>query len=80
MADAEQQKLRKKVSFAGVHKLAAATSLVAFLVIIGGGVMARASVFSITFRAFLAILVIGVVSRVLIRILASYEEMNSGKA
>ncbi|MBX7144164.1 MAG: hypothetical protein K1X79_06915 [Oligoflexia bacterium] len=80
MADAGQKKLSKKVSFAGIHKLVAGTSLIAFLVIIGGGVMARASVFSIAFRAFIAIFVIGVVSRVLIRILASYEEMNSGKA
>jgi hypothetical protein len=73
-------KLKRKVSYAGVHRLAAATSLIAFLVVIGGGVMAQASVFSIAYRAFLVIFVIGFVSRIVIRILASYEEMNSGKA
>lgn len=78
---AEKQARRiKRISYAPVHRLAAATSLIAFLVVIGGGVMAQASVFSIAYRAFLVILVIGVVSRIIIRILASYEEMNSGKA
>lgn len=80
MADSKATKLVKKINYAPVHKLSAATSLIAFLVVIGAGVMAQASVFSITIRATIVILVISVVSRIIIRILASYEEIHSGKA
>lgn len=73
-------KLVKQVNYAFMHKLAAATALVAFCVVIAAGVMAEARVFTIAYRALVVILVIGVVSRILIRILATYEEMNSGKA
>ncbi len=80
MADKKQQKLVKRVSYSYLHKLAAATSLLAFCVVIAAGVMAEARVFTIAYRAALVIVVIGVVSRILIRILATYEEMNSGQA
>lgn len=71
---------KKKVSFAYIHKLAAAVSLVAFLVIILGGVMNEVRTITIAYRALGVILAIGVVSRLLVRILATYEEINSGKA
>ncbi len=71
---------KKKVSFAYVHKLAAAVSLVAFIVIILGGVMNEVRTITIAYRAMGVILVIGIVSRILVRILATYEEINSGKA
>ncbi len=70
----------KKIRYAGIHKLAAAVSLIAFSVVIVAGMMAGAGIVSITFRAVAAVLVVGVVSRVLIRIWATYEEMNRGQA
>ena len=70
----------KKVSFLWLHKLAAGVSLIAFLVVIAAGVMAEVSVFTIAFRALVVILAVSVVSRILVRVLATYEEMNSGKA
>ncbi len=77
---AEQgKKLIKRVHYTHVHKIAAATALLAFCVVIAAGVMAQARVFTIVYRSVAVILVIGVVSRILIRILATYEEMNSGK-
>lgn len=80
MADKKQGKLIKRVSYGHIHRLAAATSLLAFVVVIAAGLMAEARVYTIAYRAVVVILVIGVVSRILIRILATYEEMNSGKA
>lgn len=80
MAEKVKARLVKRVNYTHLHKLAAATSLVAFFVVIAAGVMAEARVFTIAYRAVVVILVIGVVSRILIRILATYEEMNSGKA
>ena len=79
MAD-KGKKIIKRVSYSHVHRLAAATSLLAFFVVIAAGVMAEARVYTIAYRAVVVILAIGVVSRIVIRILATYEEMNSGKA
>ncbi len=69
----------KKVSFVYVHKVAAAVSLLAFGVIVAAGMMAEARFITIAFRAFLVFLVVAVISRVIVSILTSYEEMNSGK-
>lgn len=66
--------------FAVVHRLAAAVSLVGFMVTILAGVMSEARVMTIVYRSVGVIFLIGVVSRIVIRVLASYEEMNSGKA
>lgn len=69
----------KKVSFLYVHKIAAAVSLLAFGVIVAAGMIAEARFITIAFRAFLVFLVVAVLSRVIVSILASYEEMNSGQ-
>ena len=69
----------KKVSFVFMQKLAAAVSLLSLVVIVAAGVMGGARVITITYRAAGVVVVIGVISRILIRILESYEEMNSGK-
>lgn len=75
----EATKQVKKVSFVFMQKLAAAVSLLALAVIVAAGVMGGARVITITYRAAGVIVVIGVISRIVIRILESYEEMNSGK-
>lgn len=80
MAAKTTKKLSRKVNFASIHRFAAAVSLLAFLVIVIGGIMAETRFIIITFRSIGVILIIGVVTRIITRILASYEEMNSGKA
>ena len=69
----------KRVNFAHVHKLAAAVALVGFAVTLVAGIIAQVRVITIVYRAVVVMLVVGVLSRVLIHVLASYEEMNSGK-
>ena len=69
----------KRVSFAHVHRLAAAVALIGFLVTLVAGIIAQVRVITIVYRAVVVMLVVGVLSRVLIHVLASYEEMNSGK-
>ena len=71
---------RRRVQFALLHRAAAGVGLLAFGVIVAAGIMAGASVYTMAFRAAVAVLVIGLVSRVVVSILAAYEEMNSGKA
>jgi hypothetical protein len=72
--------VKKKVRYAYIHKFAAAVALLCFGVIVAAGMMAEARFVTIAFRAFVVTLAISVVSRVIVSILASYEEMNSGKA
>jgi|GEM_PF-3383476 len=78
----ESKPLKKvaKVKFTLIHKLAAGVSLLAFVVILAAGIRAQAGVTTIAFRACLAILAVGIISRIVTGILATSEEMNSGKA
>jgi len=76
---ADKKKHVRKVSYAYIHKLAAGVSLLALVVVMLAGIMAEASVVSISLRSVLVIIVISILSRVVIQILASYEEINSGK-
>jgi hypothetical protein len=75
-----KKKLSRKVNFAGIHRFSAAVSLLAFLVIVIAGIMSETRFITITFRSIGVVLMISVVTRVITQILASYEEMNSGKA
>ena len=61
-----------------MHKITCAVSLLAFVVILISGLKAQAGLMTIVFRTSLAVLVIGVVSRVVIQILHAYEEIHSG--
>ncbi|RMG42248.1 MAG: hypothetical protein D6719_06810 [Candidatus Dadabacteria bacterium] len=78
MAAKKNIKVRK--NYAHIHKLFAGVSLLAFLVVVISGLQAQASVFTIIIRSTIVILIIGIIGRILLRILATYEEMNSGKA
>ena len=71
--------IKRKVNFAYIHKLTAGVSLLALAVVIAAGVMGGASTVAITYRSAAVIIVIGVVARLVERILLSYEEMHSGK-
>jgi len=75
-----QEKLTRKVSFAYVHKLAAAVSLLAFFVIIAAGIKAQSSVHTMVLRSCVVIIAVGLVARIVVRVLGSYEEINSGKS
>lgn len=79
MAAKKGGKAIKRVSFVHLQKLTAGVSLIAFLVVIAAGIMGGARTITITYRACGVLLLIALVSRIIIRVLASYEEMNSGK-
>jgi len=72
------KKLVRKVRYAGLHKLFAGVSLLAFVVVIIAGVMADVPFIVITFRACVVMIVIGLASRIVVQVLANYEEMNRG--
>ena len=72
-------KLPINMQYPLIHRLLAGISLLTFVVIIIAGVAAQARFFTITVRAAVAVLVIGLISRVVLRVIASYEEMNSGE-
>jgi hypothetical protein len=76
---AETKRVIKRVSFVFMQKLAAAVSLLALVVTTLAGIMGGARIITITYRAALVIVVVGTLTRIIIKILESYEEMNSGK-
>ena len=70
----------RRVTYTALHKLAVGVSLLSFCVILAAGLMAGARIITITYRACIVTLIVSLVSRVVVSILATYEEMNSGKA
>ncbi|MCB0318340.1 MAG: hypothetical protein KDD56_06250 [Bdellovibrionales bacterium] len=76
MAEKENIKLVRKVSFIVMHKIVAALSLLTLLVVLIASLLAKASVFSMTWRALVAILIVKLASVVVIKLLATYEEMD----
>lgn len=79
-SDAKAKKLTRKVSYASLQKLIAGVSLLCFLVILIAGLQADVRMITIAVRAMIVMLVIKVIARVVISVLATYEEMNSGEA
>lgn len=73
------KKIVKRVSFVFMQKLAAAVSLLALLVITIAGIMGGSRIITISYRAALVVVVVGILTRIIIKILENYEEMNSGK-
>lgn len=59
-----------------LHKITAAMSLLAFVVMLVAGIMSEVPLMTTIFRACIAMVLLGVVSRVLIRVVATYEEIN----
>jgi len=76
---AEQRLKRKLPSYSFLHKLFAGVSLLVFIIIIVAGVRAEVEVTTIAYRAALVMVVIGVLSRIILKVLITYEEMNSGE-
>lgn len=80
MADKQGAPLTKKVKYVLFHRLAAAVALLGFVVTLISGLMAQVPVMTIVYRSVLVVIAVGVISRVVIQLIASYEEMNSGQA
>lgn len=78
MAENNQKKVVKRSRYISVHKFAAGVALLCFAVILSAGLMAEAGVISIAYRSFVVMLLIAVLSRIVVSILASYEEMDGG--
>jgi hypothetical protein len=79
MAAKRKTRLKKGAKLL-VQKLSAGVSLLSFGVIAVGGLGAGVPAATIAFRACLVVVAIFVISRIVVSILASSEEMNSGKA
>jgi ABC-type multidrug transport system permease subunit len=75
------EKRTKKVSYHYIHKIKAATLLIAFLVLVIGGWMQGTRIFTTFIRAtFILVPVMSAIAWLLIKVLATYEEMDSGKS
>lgn len=67
----------KGKSFLFVHKLVSGVALLMFIVILINGIKVQASISSIVVRSGMVIIVVGMIARVLIKVLKTYQEMNS---
>lgn len=77
---AAKKKIKKRsAQYTGIKKLFAGVALLAFLVTIVAGLRAEVRFITIAYRATGAMLVVFIICRVIIKIIAGYEEMNSGK-
>jgi len=74
MAGKQVQKKR----YPGLHKFSAGVSLLTFVVIIIAGMKANVGFETITYRAFLAMVVIAFLTRILVKAWASFEELDRG--
>ena len=68
-----------KVNFEMVHRFKAMVALITFCVMIVSGLRANVSLITILMKTTVAIIVISLVSIVVIRALAAYEEINGGE-
>jgi hypothetical protein len=75
-----QRRIVKRVSFVFLQKLAASVCLLALVVMLTAGILAGVPVVTIAFRACIAMLAVKVITRVLVIVLSSYEEIDRGEA
>jgi hypothetical protein len=76
----EDKRLVKKVDFTYLHRLFAAVALIGFAVVCAAGLLAEVNMITIILRATVVMVAVKLISWVVIKVLASYEEMNSGQA
>ncbi len=73
---AKQQIQKKK--YPGLHKFSAGVSLLSFVVVIISGMRAQVGFGTIAIRAFMVMLAISFVTRILVKAWASFEELDRG--
>jgi len=71
---------RKSDRFLYIKTLSHVTNLIACLVWMIGGIKVGARTGTIVYHCMMTVVVVGFVSWVVTRVMASYEEINSGKA
>lgn len=81
MADKKKKKAEKiSDPNMGLKKIFAGVAMLAFIVTIVAGLKAEVRFITIAYRATGAMLLIFIISRVVLKIVSGYEEMNRGKA
>ena len=75
---AKNEKVKKKVKYTLIHKFSVGVSLLSFVVVMLAGIMSDVRVITMTYRAFVVFLAIMVITRVLVRAWASFEETKRG--
>jgi hypothetical protein len=68
----------QKKKYPGLHKFSAGVSLLSFVVIIISGMRAQVGFETIALRAFIVMVAIAFVTRILVKAWASFEELDRG--
>ncbi|MDZ4785059.1 MAG: hypothetical protein SGJ02_03170 [bacterium] len=67
-----------KKKYSRVHRFSAAVSMLAFIVILISGMRSDVRMITIAYRSFAVMVVIALVTRVLVKAWASFEELERG--
>lgn len=76
---AEKVNKRKLPNYLLLHKLFAGVALLTFLIIIVAGLRTGLQTSTIVYRSAIAMIIIGIISRIILQMLVTFEEMNSGE-
>lgn len=79
MAGKKGKKRKASSRYALLHKFKAFVAIIASCVVVHAGWQSQVSLATILLRATIVVLCISLVAVVIIRALAAYEELNSGK-
>lgn len=74
-----KSRLVRVVDFTYLHRLFAGVALIGFFVVCIAGLLADVNVITILIRASQVMVAVKLISWMVIKVLASYEEMNSGQ-
>ncbi len=69
----------RQAKYAALHKLKAAVILLSITVVAISGIMANISLSAILWRSTLVVLCVMVITRIVVQLMITNEEMNSGE-
>lgn len=78
MADKKLSRVALNQRYKSFHKFTCALSLVCFAVVVAAGLKAEVRTFTVVWRSLIVILSIAFISRMLLKVWTSFEEMNHG--
>lgn len=76
---AKNKPTKKNDAYLAIKKIFAGVSMLAFLVTIVAGLRAEVRFETIAYRSTAVMFIIFIVSRVVVKVISGYEEMNSDK-
>jgi hypothetical protein len=75
----KKKKITETHRFTLVHKFSAGVSLLSLFTVIIAGIMAEVRTITMVYRAAIVMLAVGIITRIVVKAWAAFEENNSGE-